>query len=74
MTRRELFETLSEAVTQDPTLMPVALEALSAAAQNIASQHRGVRGFSKAVRYLQKLDRKLQDELDDANALMPEPI
>lgn len=74
MTRRELYEKLVDAVLEDPTLMPVALEALSHAAQNIAAQHRGVRRMGKTVRYLDKLNKKLQDELDDANALMPEGL
>jgi hypothetical protein len=74
MTRRELFQTLSEAVIEDPTLMPVALEALSHAAQNIAGQHRGVRRMSRTVKYLDKLSVKLQAELDDAHALMPEGL
>ncbi len=74
MTHQELFKTISEAVIEDPKLMAPALEALSMAAQNIANQHRGVRRMAKTVKYLDKLDRKLQDELDDANALMPEGL
>jgi hypothetical protein len=72
MTRREFFSMVSEAVIEDPSLLPVALEALSMASQNVADQHRGVKGYGKMVRFLGKLDRKLQDELDDANALLSE--
>ena len=72
MTRREFFSMVSEAVIEDPSLLPVALEALSMASQNIAAQHRGVRGFGPTVKFLGKLDRKLQGELDDANALFSE--
>lgn len=72
MTRREFFSMVSEAVIEDPSLLPVAIEALSMASQNVADQHRGVKGFGKMVRFLGKLDRKLQDELDDANALFSE--
>lgn len=72
MTRREFFSMVSEAVIEDPTLMPAALEALSMASQNIANQHRGVRGMGPTVRFLDKLDRKLQEEMDDANAFLSE--
>lgn len=74
MTHKELFETIVDAVLEDPKLMPAALEGLSMAAQNIAAQHRGVRGMARTVKYLDKLNTKLQAELDDAHALMPEGL
>jgi hypothetical protein len=45
---------------------------LSQAVQSLAEQHRGVRGFAKMVRYLDRLDETLQAEMDDANALVSE--
>ena len=68
--QEEFFKMVSEAVIEDTSLLPVALEALAMASQNIANQHRGVKGYGKTTRFLDKLDRKLQDEIDDANALL----
>lgn len=74
MTRREIFKLVSEAVIDDPTLLPAVLDGLSQAAQTIASQHRGVRGYAKSNKFLDGLDKLLQDVKDDAEALMPEAL
>lgn len=72
MDRRKLYNLLAEEISKDPSLLGTALEGLAQAVQSLADQHRGVRGFAKMVKYLDNLDLLLQDEKDDADALMPE--
>lgn len=72
MDRRKLYELIAEEVSKDRNLLVVVLDGLTQATQSLAMQHRGVKGHAKMVRYLDRLDKTLQGEMDDAHALVSE--